>query len=210
MKKLLAVLLAAVMLFSLTACEKEEDSEPSVLGTWEGSVDIAPILAEALQMQIEEAFPVRITYTFGANDRYTQTINVEDVVDVLSGMVDLALDKLAEAVEPYGFTVEEALALQGMTVEDFREQILATPELEAWLMMLAPDHTAYYKYESGKLYFAETKKAFDAQDFTACNYVTLNGNEMWITDVEADGKKYSETVPGWIPAVLTRRQDPPQ
>ena len=206
MKKLITVLLLISMLFVLLACSKEDSREPSVLGTWEGSMDIGPAVAASLQTELQIEVPIRITYVLKEDNRHTFTIDEEGLVGAVENIAETAMEVYAKYYEDLGLSFEETLAEQGMSLDEYKSQLLSSAELEAMIMMLLPDHSGYYKYESGKLCFAETKKDFDAEEYSECDYVIIDGDTMTITDMEIHGDKLSEFVPEMFPIVFTRQQ----
>ena len=207
MKKWCSVLLAFVLLLSLSACKKDGGSTPSVLGTWEGSLDYGIMLGAQMPIEVKANAPVSFTFTFYEDNRYTRTVDQESLADAIYAMADACIDSISEMYQELGLSLEELLAAKGVaTLEDLREELLASAELEAAFRLTIAKHTAYYKYESGKICFAETKKAFDEETYIECWYVDLVEDKMTVTDMEVDGEKYSETASGMFPAVFSKMQ----
>lgn len=206
MKKALAVVLVIAVFLSLAACNKDDDDGASVLGTWEGTMNYGPMVAAALPVKVQVELPVYMTFTFYEDDRYTRTVDQESLADAIHTVIDACMDAISELYQEQGISLEDALAAQGMTVEEFREEALSSAELEAMFRLAIADHTAYYNYESGRIYFAETKKAFDEEEYVECLYVELSDNSITITDIEQNGEKLSETIPGMFPAVFQKAQ----
>lgn len=120
----------------------------------------------------------------------------ETLTDVVIGMMG----------EMFGeeFDFEAMLAEEGMTEEEFREQIMASMNLEDMMGNMSVEN-GYYKYEDGKLYNAAEKEDLENPEELPCIHVTLKGNTMTFTDIEQDGEKLSEAVPDMFPIVLTKQ-----
>ncbi len=212
MKKLFAIVLALMMLLSLSACQEAppekvtQDTELPILGTWEGVVDMSTLFEDLFQVEVEESMPIAITYTFAPDNWIVSQVDQEAMAEAMSMAFEVFWDSLVKICEDLGYSPEEVLAEQGMTKEDFREQTLGSAEMEAMLMMLGPQKTGFYKYEAGKVYIAATKKAFYEEDFTECDYIQLDSDRMYITDIEKDGQRLSAVMPGMFPIVFQKVQ----
>ena len=208
MKKLFAVLLTLAILLGLAACGNSGDSaKPTIVGTWKGSLDYGIMLGTQMPIEVKANAPVSFTFTFYEDNRYTRTVDQESLADAIYAVADACIDSIPEMYQELGLSLEELLAAKGVaTLEDLREELLASAELEAAFRLTIAKHTAYYKYESGKICFAETKKAFDEETYIECWYVDLVEDKMTVTDMESDGEKYSETASGMFPAVFSKVQ----
>ena len=210
MKKLFAILLALAMLLSLAACSTSGGSgggKPTIVGTWKGSLDYGIMLGAQMPIEVKANAPVSFTFTFYEDNRYTRTVDQESLADAIYAVTDACIDSISEMYQELGLSLEELLAAKGVaTLEDLREEFLASAELEAAFRLTIAKHTAYYKYESGKICFAETKKAFDEETYIECWYVDLVEDKVTVTDMEVGGEKYSETASGMFPAVFSKVQ----
>ena len=203
MKKLLAILLAVMMILSLTACGKSGSDEPTIVGSWKGSMDLSAFMAAIYQIEIEDPIPFGITFTFNADNTYSVAVDEESIDAFMDAMVDMVVGMMSSM---YGeeFDLETMLAEEGMTMDEFTEEIMASVDVDSVLGAIA-EANAYYKYEDGKVYTATTKEALDAGDYDDCNYITLTSKTMTITDIEQDGEKMSEIMPDMLPIVLTKK-----
>lgn len=203
MKKLLAILLAVMMLLSLTACGKSGSDEPTIVGSWKGSMDLSAIMASIYQIEIEDPIPFGMTFTFNADNTYSVAVDEESLDAFMDAVVDMVVGMMSSM---YGeeFDLETMLAEEGMTMDEFTEEIMASVNMDSILGSIAAQK-AYYKYEDGKFYTAKTKEALDAGDYDDCTYITLTGKTMTITDIEQDGEKMSEVMPDMFPMVFTRK-----
>lgn len=212
MKKLFAIVLTLVLFLGLSACQVAppekvtQDTELPILGTWEGAVDMSKLFEDLLQVEVEESMPIAITYTFAPDNWFVSQVDQEATAEAMSMAFEVFWDSLVKICEDLGYSLEEALSEQGMTKEEFREQTLGSAEMEAMLMMLGPKKTGFYKYEAGKVCIFATKKAFYEEDFTECDYIQLDGDRMYITDIEKDGQNLSAVMPGVFPIVFTKKQ----
>ena len=209
MKKLLAILLAVMMLLSLTACGKSGSDEPTIVGSWKGSMDLSAIMAAIYQIEIEDPIPFGMTFTFNADNTYSVAVDEESIDAFMDAVVDMVVGMMSSM---YGeeFDLETMLAEEGMTMDEFTEEIMASVNMDSILSSIA-SQKAYYKYEDGKIYAAEDKDDLegdlegDLEDLE-CTYVTLKGKTMTITDIEQDGEKMSEVLPDMFPMVFTRQK----
>ena len=136
MKKLIALLLAAVMMLSLTAC-----GGPEILGTYETTVDLTSYVAESFdegselggtELSLENYlnnFSITVVCEFREDGTYSQSIDSESLnasieemkSAVLVMMDDLMLKTFADLYKVYGYTVEtkeDVEALTGMSWDD--------------------------------------------------------------------------------------------
>lgn len=204
MKKLFALLLALVMLFSLTACGSGSgSSEPTIVGTWKGSMDLSAVFAAAFQTELEDPISMGLTYTFREDGTYAVTVDEDSMDDLMDALVDVFIGIMA-AMYGEEFDLDAMLAEEGMTKEEFTQQLMGSMDLNS--MMEETEETGYYKYENGRIYSAEDKEDLegDPEDLE-CMVVTLSGNTLTITDIEQDGEKMSEIMPDVFPMVFTKQ-----
>ena len=204
MKKLFAILLTLAMLLGLAACGSSGGSaKPTIVGTWKGAIDFGPVLATAMQMEFDEALDVGVTFTFNEDGTYTSAVDKDSVEDMMDTLVDVAIEVAISMSGNEDLDLEAELAKEGMTMAEFKEQMKANMKLED--MMGDMEETGYYKYEDGKFYTAEDKEDLDAGDYEDCTYITLTSNKMTVTDIEQDGEKMSEIMPGMFPMVFKKQ-----
>ena len=206
MKKLFAILLALAMLLSLAACSKSGgsgDSKPTIVGTWKGSMDMGAVLEMALQMEIDEPISCSMTYTFKEDGTTSVSVDEDSLADMMEALTDVVIGMMGEMFgEEFDF--EAMLEEEGMTEEEFREQIMASMNLEDMMGNMSVEN-GYYKYEDGKLYNAATKEDLENPEKLPCIHVTLKGNTMTFTDIEQDGEKLSEIMPDMFPMVFKKQ-----
>ena len=166
-------------------------------------MDIGAIAGAIYQMDFEDPIPLEMTFTFNADNTYSAAMDEESIDAFMNAMVDLVVDIMASM---YGeeFDLETMLAEEGMTMDEFTEEIMASVDVDSMLGAVA-EANVYYKYEDGKFYTAKTKEALDAGDYDDCTYITLTGKTMTITDIEQDGEKMSEVLPDMFPMVFTKQ-----
>lgn len=204
MKKLLAILLAVMMLLSLTACGKSGSDEPTIVGSWKGSMDLSAIMAAIYQIEIEDPIPFGMTFTFNADNTYSVAVDEESIDAFMDAVVDMVVGMMSSM---YGeeFDLETMLAEEGMTMDEFTEEIMASVNMDSILGSIA-SQKAYYKYEDGKFYSSTEKEDLEGDlENLQCTYITLKGKTMTITDIEQDGEKMSEVLPDMLPMVFTKQ-----
>ena len=204
MKKLFAVLLTLAMLLGLAACGSSGDSaKPTIVGTWKGSMNMGAVLEMALQMEIDEPISCSMIYTFKEDGTISTAVDEDSLADMKETLTDVVIGMMGEMFgEEFDF--EAMLAEEGMTEEEFREQIVSSINLEDMMGNMSVAK-GYYKYEDGKLYNAATKEDLENPEELPCIHVTLKGNTMTFTDIEQDGEKLSEAVPDMFPMVFKKQ-----
>lgn len=204
MKKLFAVLLTLAMLLGLTACGSSGDSaKPTIVGTWKGSMNMGAVLEMALQMEIDEPISCSMIYTFKEDGTTSVSVDEDSLADMMEALTDVVIGMMGEMFgEEFDF--EAMLEEEGMTEEEFREQIMASMNLEDMMGNMSVEN-GYYKYEDGKLYNAAEKEDLENLEELPCIHVTLKGNTMTFTDIEQDGESAAEIMPDMFPIVLTKK-----
>ena len=204
MKKLFAVLLTLAMLLGLAACGSSGSAaKPTIVGTWKGSMDMGAVLEMALQMEIDEPISCSMTYTFKEDGTTSVSVDEDSLADMMEALTDVVIGMMGEMFgEEFDF--EAMLEEEGMTEEEFREQIMASMNLEDMMGNMSVEN-GYYKYEDGKLYNAATKEDLENPEKLPCIHVTLMGNTMTFTDIEQDGESAAEIMPDMFPMVFTKQ-----
>ena len=204
MKKLFAILLALAMLLGLAACGSSGSAaKPTIVGTWKGSMDMGAVLEMALQMEIDEPISCSMTYTFKEDGTTSVSVDEDSLADMMEALTDVVIGMMGEMFgEEFDF--EAMLEEEGMTEEEFREQIMASMNLEDMMGNMSVEN-GYYKYEDGKLYNAATKEDLENPEKLPCIHVTLKGNTMTFTDIEQDGESAAEIMPDMFPMVFTKQ-----
>ena len=204
MKKLFAVLLTLAMLLGLAACGNSGDSaKPTIVGTWKGSLNMGAVLEMALQMEIDEPISCSMSYTFKEDGTISVSVDEDSLADMMEALTDVVIGMMGEMFgEEFDF--EAMLEEEGMTEEEFREQIMASMNLEDMMGNMSVEN-GYYKYEDGKLYNAATKEDLENPEEIPCIHVTLKGNTMTFTDIEQDGESAAEIMPDMFPMVFKKQ-----
>lgn len=207
MKKLFAILLTLAMLLGLAACSTSSSNgggEVTIVGTWEGSVDIGSAMSALLQMEIDASLPISMTLTFEEDGTYTSAIDKDSIEDMMDSLVDLVIEMVVAMSGDPDMDLEAELAKEGMTMAEFKEQLMGQMNIED--MLGETETSGYYKYEDGKLYMVDEKEDLeDAIEENECTSITLTANKLTMTDAEQDGEKLSEVMPGLLPIVFTRK-----
>ena len=204
MKKLFAVLLTLAMLLGLAACGSSGSAaKPTIVGTWKGSMDMGAVLEMALQMEIDEPISCSMIYTFKEDGTTSVSVDEDSLADMMEALTDVVIGMMGEMFgEEFDF--EAMLEEEGMTEEEFREQIMASMNLEDMMGNMSVEN-GYYKYEDGKLYNAATKEDLENPEKLPCIHVTLKSNTLTFTDIEQDGESAAEIMPDMFPMVFTKQ-----
>jgi hypothetical protein len=204
MKKLFAVLLTLAILLGLAACGNSGDSAKlTIVGTWKGSIDMGAVLETALQMEIDEPLSCDVIYTYKEDGTASISVDEDSFADMMEALTDVVIGMMGEMFgEEFDF--EAMLEAEGMTEEEFREQIMASVNVEEMLGDMGAEK-GYYKYEDGKLYTAAAKEDLENLEELPCIHVTLKSNTLTFTDIEQDGESAAEIMPGLFPLVFTKQ-----
>lgn len=206
MKKLFAILLTLAMLLGLAACGTSGGNgggEVTIVGTWEGTMDMTAAMAAATQMEFDEPLEMGMIFTFNEDGTYSATVDKDSLKDMMDALVDVMIELIVSMSGNPDMDLEAELAKEGMTMEDFKEQLMGEMNIED--MLGETDETGYYKYEDGKFYTAEDKEDLEAGDYIEITHISLTSNKMTVTDIEQDGEKMSEVMPDMFPMVFTRK-----
>lgn len=210
MKKLFAILLTLAMLLGLAACGTSGGNgsgngggEVTIVGTWEGTLDMTAVMAAATQMEFDKTLEMGLIFTFNEDGTYSATVDKDSLEDMMDVLVDVMIELFASISGDPDMDLEAELAKEGMTMADFKEQLMGEMNIEE--LLGETEATGYYKYEDGKLYTAEDKEDLEAGDYIEITHITLTSNKMTFTDIEQDGEEMSEVMPDMLPIVFTRK-----
>lgn len=206
MKKLFAILLTLAILLGLAACGSSGGNgggEVTIVGTWEGTMDMTAAMAAATQMEFDEPLEMGMIFTFNEDGTYSATVDKDSLKDMMDTLVDVMIELIVSMSGDPDMDLEAELAKEGMTMAEFKEQLMGEMNIED--MLGETDETGYYKYEDGKFYTAEDKEDLEAGDYIEITHITLTSNKMTVTDIEQDGEKMSEVMPDMFPMEFTRK-----
>lgn len=161
------------------------------------------VLEMALQMEIDEPISCSMIYTFKEDGTTSVSVDEDSLADMMEALTDVVIGMMGEMFgEEFDF--EAMLEEEGMTEEEFREQIMSSMNLEDMMGNMSVEN-GYYKYEDGKLYNAATKEDLENLEELPCIHVTLKGNTMTFTDIEQDGESAAEIMPDMFPMVFKKQ-----
>jgi hypothetical protein len=189
MKKLLSLLLVLLLTLSLafmaTACSSDSDKdddddkkpstsqekeEVSIIGKWVAEIDMADIINESMEAELgselDKKFSdinVNVIMEFDKKE-YEISMDAGDVEkavknqmpDILKSLLEVMLEKSGT-----GMTVDQLLAAQNMTMDDFIEQTMAQMDFEEITGELDVSETSLYELDGKKLYTFEEEKDED-------------------------------------------------
>lgn len=200
MKKLLAILLAVVMVLGLAACNSS--GETTIVGIWKGEMDVGAVLAALIQQDVDQKIPCKMIFEFSPEGKLTTKMDEESAKKAVDAMVDVMIDMIRDMYAEEGGDLDAELAAEGMSVEDLKNQYREEMDLDDLLGDASED--SYYKFENGKIYVADEKEDLEEGDYDTCYIATLSGNKLTITDIETDGELASEALPGVFPLVFKK------
>lgn len=158
----------------------------SILGTWEGEMDLAAMMADALiagdELAAEyftfEDLGLRMTMVFREDGTCSVTIDEASMQATMEALMQQLMDgfyKLIEAMlaeEDMDMSVEDFLDAAGVSTDALVEEILREAMNEEALAELAQE--CNYKAENGKLYLSDDLET-EVTDDDASDYTLENG-----------------------------------
>ncbi len=136
MRKLLALLLALLVVCSIAACddqksdEKKKAPEDGLCGQWEGAVNLAAYFnrelenasGQMLEYWKAEELRVVVRYEFTDDGEYTMTIDEDAFEEAVLELVPGLADAAREALEDQGKDVDAIEAELDMSIEAYFEE----------------------------------------------------------------------------------------
>lgn len=173
MKKRIALLLCLVMVLSVALCACGSSEKDQILGTWEGSINLAdainatlaegfaadPTTADMAEYMTISSLSIDYTLTFNEDNTYSMVVDEAQVetamtnaaLEIVNGMIEYLGDVLAEAgVE---MTVEEYMESMGISLEDLTNELLGEFNIADSLGDLNSEGN--FKVSDGKLYMSD-------------------------------------------------------
>lgn len=198
--KIIALLIALVMMAALVACGNTKDPAVLILGTWNGSLDLTDTVNESLEEMIgaapttEAKLTIDVTVTFKddgtASFEYdTEAIanSFETYMHSLSGFIkDTVYQQLIDqGIVSSVEEVDELMSSMGYTMDEFIEATFGELDFESILSDEALPSSYVYKIENGKLYMEES-----AEDYEEGSYAefTIDGDTLTLTAFYEDGE----------------------
>lgn len=193
MKKRIALILCLVMMLSvcLCGCSSEKDA---LIGSWTGKMDVAEAInagvveglagsdAELAEYLTIEHLYITMTMTFNEDDTYAVTVDEAALNEAIDGMMDEIMDGMvlyfedilaAEGVE---MTVEELLALSGMSLDDLSAEMRASFDSQEMVAELSSEGN--FKVADGKLFLSDGLDY--AVDLEVYDLYTIEGSTLTI------------------------------
>lgn len=218
MSRLLAILLALTLVFSLAACSGSSGSSGSIAGKWTCNFDAFSIVdlawsKEAHGPEDQHVYDllsvacknVSIGMVMTLNEDKTCEITVDEAsLQAAAEMMKKNMsDNLFECMTIMSGVSEADLRAQmeakGMSEADLQEMIASQVDTSALLQgMMVPTQTGTYTYENGKLLITDEKGSLETW------VVSLSGNKLTVTDIISDSESDNSALEEFLPMVFTR------
>ena len=201
-KRIAALLLALVMVFALCACsgsgkdkdkgekvEKKTDAE-LIVGTWEAEMSMTDYYGDDMgELEgLEDYFDfdkIKITMTFEFEEDGTYTLSVDgDEAEIKAILRDGFKKLLNDMLEGTGYTLEDAAAEEGMTVDEYLDAMMEE-SFGSGDLIDVDDELGEYKVKNGKLYLVEDGDELDEGDYFEYK---LKGDKLTLVAKYSDGE----------------------
>lgn len=213
-KRIAALLLALVMVFALCACsdsgsgkdkgkgdkvEKKTDAE-LIVGTWEAKLDMGEYFDMLMDSDPEMALmaayfdfsgvELAVNYEFDKDGSYQLSFSVADE-EKLEMVLRKAIEKVMnDMLAGTGYTIEDAAAEEGMTVDAFFDAMLEETGFDSQELLSDSNESGSYVIKDGKLYFAEDGDDIDEDDYVEYK---LKGDKLTFVEEYEDGELTDDT-----------------
>lgn len=194
MKKIIALMLALLMVFAMTACGGETATtetaaieEKGITGTWSYDFDVIDDLLDSMGSMdgLEDyvkidSFVIRILLTFNEDGTYAITIDEDHLragaEDLIDSMKEGAKAYFAQTLKDSGvdMSVEDAMAMAGVDLDTMFTADMIMDEIDT-----TDISAGQYKFENDTLYSSQdVNEAPDMNEGEAC---TVSGDSLTLS-----------------------------
>ncbi len=184
-----AVLLCAVMLFSLAACTNKESV--ALVGTWETEFDISEYLNAAIDEEMgdyaqffrADELPMTLKVRYSEDETYEMWVDTDAFVKECEKLIPAYTDGYRKAYEyiaaQSGTSVEALLGEAGKTFDEMAGEFVSSLDPEA--MAEALHMKGLYRAQGGKLYRSNSldervdKERYETYELTGDGVITVTG-----------------------------------
>lgn len=197
MKKIVTVLLCALLMFSGFAACKEKETENDkkqenvvsnkdrIIGTWEATIDMTEMMKEVFSsddtmasfVQVPE-FSMKMTFTFNENSLMVMAVDEDSVSESFSKLMEevkAGLNQYFEQVleeNQLDITVEELLQMSNLDldqlVDEMSEAAIEAMDLESL------SYQCYYEIDGDRLYSYDTVGGRDEEEYIELSFADNN------------------------------------
>ena len=192
----LTVVLAALLLLSLTACA--DTAETDLTGEWKGTVDISPHLADVPGLQeTPSGITFDLIFVFGDDGTFEAIIDQYSVKLMVDKLLDIVAASLSETAQQKGISDHELRLILESAVDT--DQIVASVQGSL--------QNGYYLYQNGVIYLS-------AQDNLAGNpsgnaqehlQVTVSEDALTVHQIITDNFQHEQMIGGVLPLTLYKQ-----
>lgn len=203
----LAVVLLLTMVLSMTGCSKEA----SVVGTWEGKLD----MAEAINNEVVKAdaemgkymkidkFEITLRFIFGEDGSFKMEVDEESCDAAFQGMRE-PLEKgirkyFEEMIKSAGLgdmTIDEALAATGMSLDSLIDEVMKSMDTSDFVDSMTQE--CKYRLDGDKLYTYE-----GVVDKDVYTLVELDGDTLTLKESHGDDET-AEMMASILPCTMKK------
>ena len=211
-KKVAALLLAALLAFSMFGCGGDEDTSDQVIGTWALDYDMGPMISEEMGVEyagFQSPLEVSIRFDFDEDGNYRMYVD-EDLFRTnfnnwMTAFAGYMSEELYQQIEAEG--VDRATADQmiqetyGCTAQEYMTQLLQQ-SIDVDSLLDEIESTGAYEARGEKLFMADPGEEISANQY---DLFKVDGDTLTLS--LADDSQDPEVLPGLdYPLVFTRQQ----
>ena len=199
MKKITAMILSFVLIFTLTLSLTACSDKNSVVGSWKAEVDLTEMINEGIADDEDMAeyvalkdFSFAMTLKLKDDGTYEMSVDEDDIKDVIkSAKKDLqeGFNKYFEDLidsQDLGVTVDELLDSYGLDLDALIEAVFSDEMVDEIVSEMSSE--GKYKAEDGKLYFSDDLDS----DIDEDEYTTYEMADNELKLMEAFGEDAAE------------------
>lgn len=190
MKRIIAVLLTLMMALSLTACSGDDNAK--VAGTWKWNCDMTEMFQEGVNqgagMDLSTDATMEMVFVLKLNEDGTYTLNVDrdalktSLQTYIDSLIPVAVEMIYQQLEDQGMNradIDEAMAAEGVTVEEYVQQMMdASIDVDQMMDGLADENeSGYFRAARASCISAirQTPSAMTAAPNTPCPAAPCSG-----------------------------------
>lgn len=197
MKKFISILLALILLVSMSACGA---SKNTIAGSWEGTMDLSTyiglMMQEILAIDADlEPMELKMTFTFTKDGFFTCVIDEDSAAQVFDTMLR---------------TMARNLPIAGMTEDDVYAMLEEQMNVEDVVGSITDSFVdCFYVYQEGYIYTGFDQDALTSDPAANSEMtwqVSINKDTMTVYEINPSGEQsLGQRISGILPMTFTKK-----